>query len=125
METLIIQAITALVTAVVTASVTYFFWLKKKDVEKEEARGRKVETLERSLSSLLHKVEDLEEKACQMEQRALSEPRVRQIVSEEVSAIKEELFGVKASINTVTAILTDLRVDLGVLNYLKDANKGG
>lgn len=123
MEILIIQGLTALVTAIISASVTYFFWLKKKDKEKDEANIQRLQIVERAISDIAHKVEDVETRSLEMEKRSISEPRVRQIVSEEISTIKEEILGVKTIIQTVTTTLQDLRVDLGVLNYIKDRER--
>jgi len=99
MEPIITLIITVLVTAIVTGSVGYAFWLKRADKE--------------TLDALVTRVTIVE-------QRALSEPRVREIISEETKELKSEIHGLKANILSLSELISSLRIDLGVLNYLKD-----
>ena len=77
MEPLIPLIFTALVTAILTGAVAYAFWLKRSDKQ--------------TLDTLVTRVTVLE-------QKSLSEPRVREIISEETRELKAEIHGLKSNI---------------------------
>lgn len=99
MEPFIPLIFTALVTAILTGAVAYAFWLKRSDKQ--------------TLDTLVTRVTVLE-------QKSLSEPRVREIISEETKELKAEIHGLKSNILSLSDLISNLRVDLGVLNYIKD-----
>lgn len=109
MEELGLLILTALVTAGITAAISYAFWLKKKDKED---------------NSFLHKrIQKLEQEILVLKAKAVSEPQVRGIVSEEVKTIREEISGVKGAISELTGLIGNLRVELGILNYIKEQDR--
>lgn len=99
MEPILPLLFTALITALVTGAVGYAFWLKRSDKQ--------------TLESLVTRVTILE-------QKSLSEPRVREIISEETKELKAEIHGLKTNILSLSDLISNLRVDLGILNYIKD-----
>lgn len=101
--------LTAFITAGITALVTYLFWLKKRS--KEEG------------SELQSKVLELEQDVKILQVKAMSEPQVRTIVSEEVKAMRQEISDVKGAIGELTGLIGNLRVELGILNYIKEREK--
>jgi hypothetical protein len=99
MEPIFSLAVTAGITALITGLIAHVFWLKRADKQ--------------NLEALLTRVTILE-------QKALSEPRVREIISEETKELKAEIHSLKTNILSLSDLISNLRVDLGVLNYIKD-----
>lgn len=109
MESIGPQVLTVLITAVLTSVSSYALWLKRRDVESIDRRGERLASLEKTVELL--------------QNQSVSEPTVRRIVSAEIGAVREEISGIKGAIGGLSELISSLRVELGVLNYIKDRTK--
>lgn len=105
MEPIAILVLTGLITSVVTGSVGYAFWTKKQKHKDQKMLEARVQTLEQQVM------------------RFVTEPKVREIVSEEIKVLTEETKSIKGSIAGLSDLIANLRIELGVLNYIKDKSK--
>jgi uncharacterized protein HemX len=108
--------ITAGVTALISGLVGYAFWLKKRErIAKDDIR-RELDNVSKELSLLKEKADNLED-------RLVEEQQVRKIAQSENSELKQEILEIKSSILSLTELMSELRIDLGVLNYIKERDR--
>ena len=108
--------ITASITALISGLIGYAFWLKKRErVAKENIR--------RELDSVSKELQSLQTRADNLEKKLLEEQEVRKIAQDENSELKKEMLEIKANILKLTELMSELRIDLGVLNYIKERDR--
>lgn len=90
-----------IVVAAVSSFFTYVGFLKTKE-SKREADNR----------ALADKIQALENKA-------VSESRVRELIAEDTSDLRDSTAMLNRDIKQLTELIATLRVDLGILNYIK------
>lgn len=108
--------ITATVTSLIASLMGYIFWLKKRERTSKDR-------LEEEIDSVQQQIKVLQSRADNLEKRLLEEQEIRKIAQEENSGLREELLELKASILKLTELMSELRIDLGVLNYIKDRDR--
>lgn len=95
------ELIQGLIIALVSSFLTYVGWLKTKNT-----------TYKDQLTSLTGRVESLEIKH-------VTEPRVRELIEEDTADLREGMSALNREIRGLTELISNLRIDLGVLNYIK------
>lgn len=108
--------ITATVTSLIASLVGYVFWLKKQERVSKIALREEIDSVQKQL-------EHLQERAENLEKRLLEEQEIRKIAQDENSGLREEMLELKASILKLTELMSELRIDLGVLNYIKERDR--
>lgn len=101
------QLIQGIILTAVSSFLTYVGWLKSKNSE--------IKTLNQSLEARVTKLEN----------SVVPEPRVRELISEETSDMRESVAALHKDIKSLSELITSLRVDLGVLNYIKGIQSRG
>lgn len=90
-----------LVVAAVSSFFTYVGFLRTKEHQREAAN-----------KDLLAKIQALETKS-------VTESRVRELIAEDTSDLRESTATLNKDIKQLTELIANLRVDLGILNYIK------
>lgn len=94
-----------LVVAAVSSFFTYVGFLKTKEVKRES------------------ELKALSDKLNQLESKSVTEGRVRELIAEDTSDLRESTATLNKDIRALTELIANLRVDLGILNYIKGTNK--
>ncbi len=94
-----------LVVAAVSSFFTYVGFLKSKEQKRE--------------SDLKH----VTDKINAVEEKAVTESRVRELIAEDTSDLRESTANLNRDIKQLTEMISNLRIDLGILNYIKGTNK--
>lgn len=101
------QLIQGIVLTAVSSFLTYVGWLKSKNTE-------------------IKKIADsLEARVSRLETTAVTEAKARELISEETSDLRESVSALHKDIKSLSELITSLRVDLGVLNYIKGIQSRG
>lgn len=95
------QIIPGLLIALVSSFLTYVGWLKTKSTANKD-----------ELTSLASRLDNLEAKY-------VTEPRVRELIEEDTADLREGMAALNREIRGLTELISNLRIDLGVLNYIK------
>jgi 16S rRNA C1402 (ribose-2'-O) methylase RsmI len=90
-----------LVVAVVSSFFTYVGFLKTKE-HKREADNKA-----------------LSDKLQALELKSVTESRVRELIAEDTSDLRDSTATLNKDIKQLTELIANLRVDLGILNYIK------
>lgn len=101
------------VTALITSLVGYIFWLKKREHIAKDNVVNELNNVQQELTKLKARADELETKL-------LSEQEVRKIAENENTELNKEMLELKTSILKLSELMSELRIDLGVLNYIKD-----
>lgn len=101
------QLIQGIILTAVSSFLTYVGWLKSKNSE--------IKTLNQALEARVTKLEN----------SIVPEHRVRELISEETSDMRESVAALHKDIKSLSELITSLRVDLGVLNYIKGIQSRG
>jgi chromosome segregation ATPase len=100
------QIILALIAAIIGGWLGYSNFLKRRDKESLDQAAL-------DLSSFKERLKSLEEKLNSLESKLISETRVRELIAEDTRELKGE-------IKALSELISKLRVDLGVLNYISN-----
>lgn len=101
------QLIQGIILTAVSSFLTYVGWLKSKSNELKSANT------------------DLAARVAKLETFSITEVRARELISEETSDLRESVNALHKEIKSLSELITSLRVDLGVLNYIKGIQSRG
>lgn len=101
------QLIQGVVVTAVSSFLTYVGWLKSKNTE------------------FKNQAQSLEARVSRLENSAITETKARELISEETSDLRESVAALHKDIKSLSELITSLRVDLGVLNYIKGIQSRG
>lgn len=101
------QIIQGIILTAISSFLTYVGWLKSKNME------------------IKTKSQDLEARVTKLETTAITEHKARELISEETSDLRESVNALHKEIKSLSELITSLRVDLGVLNYIKGIQSRG
>jgi hypothetical protein len=104
---LVNQIVSGSLIAVVSSFLTYVGWLKSKGVEDRKTAA------------------DLTERVALLERTSVGESRIREIISEETSDLRDSVAMLNKDIKALSDLINSLRIDLGVLNYIKGITNRG
>lgn len=120
--------ITAVLTAVLAGLIGYWFFLKQKDKDSLDKVTVAVSTYKERLKAIESRLDalhsamlatntglevSLTRKIEYIERTAISETRVRDLIVEETRELKGEM-------KALSELISKLRVDLGILNYINN-----
>jgi len=101
------QLIQGIILTAVSSFLTYVGWLKSKNNEMKTSNN------------------DLTARVAKLETFSITEVRARELISEETSDLRESVNALHKEIKSLSELITSLRVDLGVLNYIKGIQSRG
>lgn len=101
------QLIQGIILTAVSSFLTYVGWLKSKNSE--------IKTLNQTLESRVTK----------LEANSINEARAKELISEETRDMRESAATLHKDMKSLSELITSLRVDLGVLNYIKGIQSRG
>lgn len=87
--------------ALISSFLTYVGWLKGRHKEQDA-----------KIAVMLGRLDLLE-------QRHVTEPRVRELINEETADLRQGIEALNKDIKDLSGLIGNLRIDLGVLNYIK------
>lgn len=110
-----------IVSAIIVAVIAFVFghasFLKKRDKDSLDTASSSVVEIKANLASLetrlAHLETSLSSKLAALEARTLSIPEVKALITEDTKELKGE-------IKALSELISKLRIDLGVLNYINN-----
>lgn len=112
-----VTILSVLIAAVITAIFGHAAFLKRKDKDSLDIASSSIVELRANLTALESRLTTLDislnTKLAALESRVLSESKVKELIAEDTRELKRE-------IKALSELISKLRIDLGVLNYINN-----